>query len=84
MRLLVELKGLNRPKKNTLNYQGLESARRLVPHREGVPVLEFGNLPATFMEYDVASDSGGSVFQSNAERPFKQELSDFIKNFIIP
>ena len=41
---LVDIKVFNRYKKKAWNYPDLESARRLVPHSEEVPVPQFSDL----------------------------------------
>ena len=87
----MDLKGFNRHKKKTWNYPNLESARRPAPRCEEVPVPEFCDLSDVFMKCNQfyeevessASDSSGSVFESNSSIPeqFKQEeLSDLISD----
>ena len=85
----MDRKGFYCHKKNAWNYPDVESARRLVPHCEEVPVTKFNDLPGICMECDQlyeevecsASSSGGIEFESSlaVPEPFTLErLSDLI------
>lgn len=80
----VDVTGINRKNRGSLKYPDLQSARRLVAHRNEIPVPIFGELP------DISDDDASSVeghkeevvvLEDDAPHPFSQmRLNDLVRD----
>ena len=81
----VDVTGINRKNRSSLEYPDLQSACRSVAHCDEIPVPIFGELP-DISDEDASSiegheDKEEGVLEDDAPHPFSQkELNDLVRN----
>lgn len=81
----IDVTGINRNNRRSLQYPDLESASRPVPHSDDIPVPVYGELPAISCE-DSSTTEGNTeeeevVPDADAPHPLSQEeLNDIVRD----
>lgn len=80
----IDVTGINRKNRRSLQYPDLESASRPVPHSDDIPVPVYGELPAISCE-DSSTTEGNTeeevVLDADASHPLSQkELNDLVRD----